>query len=87
MAQSVTNYGTAPVSAGRCGPAVTSRLLELRLDSHEVRKLGGNQCGTQILSVNSVLWVTQDGDLQDYVLCPGDRFTVTQPGPVVIQGM
>ena len=87
MAHSVTDYSTTLVASGRCGSAGMSRLFEMRLDPREVRKLDGNQYGTQILSINSVLWVTQDGDPEDYILCPGDRFTVTRPGPVVIQGM
>ncbi len=87
MAQSVTHYNGIPAAAGGCGPVRMERVLEMRLDQREVRRLDGNACGTQILCAGGRLWVTQQGDPDDHFLCSGDRFTVTRPGPVVIQGM
>ena len=44
-------------------------------------------CQLQIVCAVGVLWITQAGDPEDYILERGERFTVTRSGRVVIQGM
>lgn len=43
--------------------------------------------GTVILCHRGVLWVTQSGDQEDYVLGPGAAFSSEQHGEVLIQAM
>ena len=33
------------------------------------------------------LWVTQTGDLADYILLPGDTVTITRRGKVLVEAM
>jgi hypothetical protein len=63
------------------------RVLQIRLERREVAMLSGDQTGAQIVSVDSVLWITQEGDPDDHFLQPGERYHITGPGRVVIQGM
>ena len=47
----------------------------------------GQPC-LQVVSRDSVLWVTQDGDPNDRVLYPGERMTLcSSSGRAVLQGM
>jgi hypothetical protein len=57
------------------------------LARREVLVLSDVECDLQILCATGVIWITQDGDPEDYILERGERFTVTRPGRVVIQGM
>ena len=62
-------------------------LRTVSLGRREVLVLSDAACQLQILCGAGVLWITQDGDPEDYILERGERFTVTRPGRVVIQGM
>jgi hypothetical protein len=62
-------------------------VLEIGLGPASVRRLAGDFRGLQIRCTGAALWITQDGDLEDYFLVAGEQFTVSRPGPVVLQGM
>ena len=62
-------------------------LRTISLARREVLVLSAVACQLQILCGAGVLWITQDGDPEDHILERGERFTVTRPGRVVVQGM
>ncbi len=62
-------------------------VLEIQLAPRSVRRLNGDYRGLRIKCTGAGLWVTQEGDLDDHCLAGGEQFTVTRPGPVVLQGM
>ena len=41
--------------------------------------------GTRIECVSGALWITQDGDIRDIFLGPGDEFTLDRNGTAVVQ--
>jgi hypothetical protein len=43
--------------------------------------------GSTLFCDTGILWVTQAGDRQDYVLLPGQKMTVTKRGKVLIEAM
>lgn len=40
--------------------------------------------GTQILCHEGAIWVTQEGDIRDIIIGPGDALTVHAPGLTVV---
>ena len=61
--------------------------IELNLDSGEIFTLFGDQRQAIIENLRGVVWITQEKDTIDYKISQGERFLVTQPGKVVIQGI
>ena len=43
--------------------------------------------GATLFCDTGILWVTQTGDRQDYVLTPGQKMTVTRRGKVVVEAV
>jgi hypothetical protein len=43
--------------------------------------------GTRVESRRGALWVTQDGDLRDVVLTPGQSHVIEHDGPVLLQAL
>ena len=41
--------------------------------------------GSTLFCDNGILWVTQTGDPQDYVLMPGQKMTVSKRGKVLVE--
>jgi hypothetical protein len=60
---------------------------EIRLGYREVYQQDGDLRGVEVIPMEGRVWVTQAGDSDDYILGPGERFTITRPGRVVVQGM
>jgi hypothetical protein len=46
-----------------------------------------NKSGSELYCDAGVLWVTQPGDRQDYILLPGDKMVVTTRGKVLVEAM
>jgi len=46
-----------------------------------------NKPGSELFCDAGVLWVTQTGDRQDYILLPGDKMVVTSRGKVLVEAM
>jgi hypothetical protein len=40
-----------------------------------------------ILCLEGIIWITQDGDVQDHVITTGEMFLVSQPGKVIMQAL
>ena len=49
--------------------------------------LKGRKGQQTVLCLEGSLWVTQEGDIRDYVLEEGDAFLVTQPGLVLVRAL
>lgn len=64
-----------------------SQDVEFCLFPDEVFKMQADSRGVQIVCQKGRLWITQATDPQDYVLMAGDKFVVTRPGVVLIQGV
>jgi DUF2917 family protein len=43
--------------------------------------------GTRIVCHSGVLWITQEGDVKDSIVGPGDVFTIRKPGHTVITAL
>jgi hypothetical protein len=65
----------------------TNLLTEISLAKHKVWKIDGDRRGDSINCMNGRLWITQEGDLKDYVVEAGQNFWVTKPGSIVIQAL
>ena len=62
-------------------------MLDVALASRNARRLAGDHRGLHIRRAGATLWIAQKGDPADYRLGAGEQFTVTRPGPVMLQGM
>jgi hypothetical protein len=47
----------------------------------------GDLRGEQITCIAGQLWVTQENDLNDYVLNPGEVFWITRTGKILVQAL
>ena len=45
------------------------------------------RAGTELRSLEGTAWITQDGDVQDYIVPAGVRFTADREGRVVVTAM
>jgi hypothetical protein len=66
---------------------VRNAKFDFELSHDKLQLITDYKPGTVILCHRGVLWVTQSGDLEDYVLEPGREFTSDQPGDVLIQAI
>ena len=62
-------------------------LPERRLCAQMVERLAGVGRGDAIAVTQGILWVTQEGDPQDYVLSQGERFIASGQGMVVVEAL
>lgn len=62
-------------------------LTEITLAKHKMWSIEGDRRGDVISCVGGSLWITQEGDLKDYILEDGNKFWVTKPGTVVVQAL
>jgi hypothetical protein len=60
---------------------------DITLDKYRLWDIEGDRRGDVIRCLYGELWVTQYGDLKDYVLGPGQEFWVTRAGTVVVQAL
>ncbi len=60
---------------------------DIQLPSNKLVALPKAPRNTRIVSVDGVLWVTQEGDEQDYLLNKGESVTLRKGGKVLIQGL
>jgi hypothetical protein len=63
-------------------PAINIELARGKL----LRAVGDNRWRA-ILCLDGVIWITQDGDLNDHVISAGEMFLISQAGDVLIQGL
>jgi hypothetical protein len=62
-------------------------LTEITLAKNKMWSLEGDRRGDVISCVSGTLWITQEGDLKDYVVEADRNFWVTRPGTVVVQAL
>jgi len=60
---------------------------DITLDKYRLWYMEGDRRGDLISCVFGRLWITQEGDLKDYVLEPGQDFWVTRSGSVIVQAL
>jgi hypothetical protein len=60
---------------------------DVSLSKYQLWNIEGDRRGDVISCINGSLWVTQEGDLKDYVLDAGQNFWVTRSGTVVVQAL
>jgi hypothetical protein len=59
----------------------------ITLSKNKMWSLEGDRRGDVISCMSGTLWVTQEGDLKDYIVESGRNFWVTKPGTVVVQAL
>jgi hypothetical protein len=59
----------------------------VELHAHELWSLDGDNRWRMIVCVRGEVWVTQRGDVRDYVLAPGEILVVTQRGGVLVEAL
>ncbi len=62
-------------------------ITEITLPTHKMWAIEGDRRGDVINCVRGNLWITQEGDLKDYVVENGKNFWITKPGTVVVQAL
>jgi hypothetical protein len=62
-------------------------LTDISLAKYKTWSIDGDRRGDVITCLGGLLWITQEGDLKDYVLETGRSFWVTRPGTVVVQAL
>jgi hypothetical protein len=72
---------------GLAARKVQDAAAEWELRAGGVVCLTGDSRWRMVVCLRGVIWITQERDMQDYVLTPGEMFLVTQPGKVVVQGL
>lgn len=86
----------ANVETGVAGPSLLSGAIRniegktntsVELDTYELWRLEGDNRWRMIVCVHGEVWVTQKGDVRDYVLAPGEILVVTQRGDVLVEAL
>jgi len=60
---------------------------KVRMPRRAFQRMDGIRPGSTLICDTGILWVTQAGDRQDYVLQPGQKMTVTKRGKVLVEAM
>jgi hypothetical protein len=60
---------------------------KIRMQRRDFQSVRTVKPGSTLFCETGILWVTQAGDRQDYVLLPGQKMTVTKRGKVLIEAM
>ena len=82
------HYKTRPAEIlAPLGHAPRSSMVEKYLPTRSLLMLKGDHSGEKLTSRDGIIWITQSGDPDDIVLCPGETFEITRKGPIVIQSM
>jgi hypothetical protein len=71
----VTKFDTRPM------------LNEVSLHKASLWRADGDLRGEKITCTAGQIWVTQENDLNDYVLNPGEIFWVTRSGTLLVQAL
>lgn len=64
-----------------------TQLHERCLKAQDVERLAGVSKGDMIVCTAGVLWLTMEGDSEDYLLRSGERFVAKRHGAVVVQAL
>lgn len=83
METTIQKVNSSQTRSAGLNPAST----DIQLPSNKLVALTKAAHGTRIVSVDGTLWVTQEGDEQDYLLKKGESVTLRKGGKVLIQGL
>ena len=61
--------------------------IKVRMQRHDFQRVDVTRPGTTLFCDSGILWVTQSGDNQDYVLMPGQELTVGKRSKVFVEAM
>jgi hypothetical protein len=64
-----------------------SLVIEKCLPKKSLLQLVGDHSGEMISCLNGVIWITQSGNPEDFLVCAGESFTITQKGVILIEGL
>ena len=64
-----------------------SLVIEKCLPKKSLLQLVGNHSGERIACLNGMVWITQSGNLEDFLISSGEIFTITQKGTILIEGL
>ncbi len=82
MQQTIIN-----TQGSRIGKLITrSQRVEMILTDGDLFKMDGDNRRTSISCLEGRLWVTQQGDSNDYLLLAGQSMMIGRSGSVLIQG-
>ena len=59
----------------------------IHLDRRDYQRINKVKRGTEVFCDSGVLWVTQSGDYNDYILRAGDAMAVTRRGKILVEAM
>ena len=62
-------------------------LTKICMQRHDYRRMSMVKPGSTLFCETGILWVTQAGDRQDYVLYPGQAMKVSKRGKVLVEAM
>jgi hypothetical protein len=77
--------GTPGFPSVRNVPTTAATIIDM--ESKEMQHLKGDHRWRMIICREGTVWITQEHDVRDYVLTPGDVFLVTQSGRVLIEAL
>ena len=60
---------------------------DITLDKFRLWDIEGDRRSEMIRCLYGTLWITQEGDMQDYILEPGQDFWVTKSGTLIVQAL
>lgn len=60
---------------------------KLHLDKNAFFRIEKIQPGSELSCEKGILWVTQSGDLRDYLLTPGQNLVIKKHGRVLIEAL
>ena len=60
---------------------------KIRMPRRTFQRIDGIKPGSTLFCDAGILWITQAGDRQDYVLLPGQKLTVNKRGKVLVEAM
>jgi hypothetical protein len=82
---------TMTASATQCSPLGLSFDKEIASEmivrGAEARSVPGCQLGSRMRVLEGVLWITQEGDANDYLVGAGETFVCTRAGRVVVESL
>ena len=81
--------GAQPVRIFRPESALQSKEAEavVELRAGQLWRADGNNCWRAIMCREGVVWITQNGDVQDHVIAAGEMFLISQSGKVIAQAL
>jgi hypothetical protein len=84
-----TIAGVQPVRTFRPESTLQRKEAEtvVELWAGQLWQADGNNCWRAIMCQEGVIWITQNGDVQDHVITAGEMFLVSQPGKVIVQAL